>query len=540
MAKKKKKSKRGYTRKQIEQAVKAQAQSGELSSAVCLLKTDSPKRYLKKLRHRLGALKDWTIRKDLALSKDGRSLPILASFGAYITVDFQGSTLIGRLLTIDHNNSRDIYFLPLKHFDNLGELPGHDLAAGQRELLLKMANDLDRPAKAKHWTVKLNHVAHREMTSSLPVWRDKPLPQDNWSSLLERMPWLWHLLLVLFTAHCVALTSRPERIPVFGENFVLNSWDDEAVLTQAMEAVSFLNERGMDTAGPILGISDWKALERSPERLVVTKGTAKAVQTLRERLSERDRLLKCGGPVPLMPTVPVMVSTSFVFSPFINDRQIPAALRRLSENELDLLRTAAAKLYTVRAVEKVLFIMEFNESSSTYYRRSRRLLWRDACLEAMTSIWFWEEDRREKTFHGAMDFLNTEEETVNLEQQKIKDAYERLIYPDRYADFLIETPKTKHEAEEALRTYVGFIWTPTRGEIKERSKGKPLVVFRKNTLCRLFGWPEDDTRCMETLLSICKQQGCLLAENQKVTFQGGSQLSMLAFLFAEEGGEHDD
>ena len=537
MSKKKKKSKLGYTRKEIEKAIKAKAQSGTLQDIICVKKVPSQTKGVRKQLKQLKASGQYRVHgQSMILDKDGNMLPILPSWGDWIMVTYADNKAFGRILHLDHEAERTVCFVPAPHLETLGGLSEFSLSAEQKRFLVSVANELDRPAKAKQWTIKLRHPIHPEMKQTLPAWRDKPFRQVAPDELLLHNMWLIHVILAAFTAHSMAFLKRPEKIPVFGENFVLEDGNDAETLIQALRAVTFLNERGLDNAGPILGDPDWKAWKDSPERLVVNRGTGKAIRTLREMLTERDRLLKCGAPVAPMTTVPILVSNSYFFSDLVNDRPIPAGIPRLSEEEQDILRTAAAKVFTPETAQKALFIMNWNLTLAGSYRRSTRLLWRDTCLELMTSIWFPEEDRREAVLRQATAYLNEEKEVLDQDSKMVADAVAFLEDPARYAERLVEKPDSLKEAKKLLESYDGIVFTPARGVFTNLQ----LIGFRRETLCRLLGWGVEEKRLLNTLLDRCEERGTLVNREMGLSFKSGTNLKVLAFHFAEEGGGHDD
>lgn len=251
-------------------------------------------------------------------------------------------------------------------------------------------------------------------------------------------------------------------------------------------------------------------------------------------LEERDRLMKCGSSVPAPTTVPVLLSKSLIISDLAVNHIIPSGLTRLSEKDQDLLRTAMAHLLKTDWVARVIKDMERLSTEPEGYRRSGTSVWRNALLCGMA--WSWFPDHWPEVASEARTLLRNENEQIDQERKEIEEAIELLTNPDRYAALLLDIPDSKQEAEEALKKCAGFVWTPTKGKILEQSKGKQLVVFLKSTLCRLLGWPEEDTRRLETLMTICEQRAVLLSRRQKLTFKDGSQLTMLAFCFSEEEG----
>ena len=505
----------------------------KLGSVVKLTECATPKKDLKAKRKLLKADKKWTVGKDVAQYKNGLTIPCFASWDRRVVVHYNGQTFIGWTLFVDCGGRRIIYYVPIRYVEKLSTLDGIDLNEKQRSVLVRMANSLGRPFYQKSWEMTLDHPVLVDLWENLEHWQETPLKQDALVDLLRRESWLWHIFLTEIPVHILPFVDDHDAVPVFAENLVTDGREDQDVLMQALRAVTFVNAFGLADAGPIWCGRSLKVLESAPERAVLIRGTAAVQRDVVAALEERDRIMKSGSSVPAPTTVPVLLSRSLVFSDLVVNHIIPPGRMRLSDEEQDLLRTAMAHLLKKDWAGWVIKEMDRLSSVPEGYRCPRTSVWRSVLLCGMALSWFpnhWQEVARE-----AETLWRNENQRLDQERREIEAAVELLTNPDRYADCLISIPNSKHEAEEALEKCAGFVWTPTKGKILEQSQGKPLVVFRKNTICRLLGWPGEDSRRLETLLTICEQRGVLLNRGQKVTFKDGSQLTMLAFIFSEDG-----
>ena len=535
----KEKKKTGITRSAVMNVLAQKLMAGSsLESIIKIEEYATPKKDLKAKRKRLEAEKHWTVGKDTVQFKDGIVLDQIASWVRRVVIHYNGKTYSGRIFNMDCAGRRTIYFVPHRHVDKLTALEGIELNEKQRQLLLRMANTLDNPLELKSWVMRPEHPVLVDLWENLECWQKRPLDRNEMTELLRREPWLWHVYLTALPVHLLPLLTFPEEIPIFGENLVVSDREDQEVLMQAIRAVTFVNASGLVDAGPIWCGRSLKALESSPERAVLIKGTAATSRDVIAMLEERDRLMKCGSSVPAPNSVPVLLSSSLIFSDLAVNHIIPSGLMRLSEKDQDLLRTAMAHLLTPDWVEWIIENMDRLSTEPEGYRRPGTRVRRSVLLCGMALSWF--PDHWLEVASEAETLLRNENEQIDQERKEIEEAIELLTNPERYAALLLDIPASKQEAEEALITYAGFKWTPTKGKILERSNGKPLVVFRKSTICRLLGWQEEDSRRLETLMLMCEQRGVLLSRRQKVTFHDGLQLTMLAFDFSERGGDSGD
>ena len=535
----KNKNNSGINKNEAAEILFERIKSGDRLERITLLKnTETPVEDLKKKKKLLNAEKNWIVRKNAVQYKSGMTLDCIASWGRRIVIHFNRRAFIGWVLYLDFGGLRSIYFVPLRHVDKLTELEGIDLNQQHRDLLIRMANSIGRPLDCNSWVFCLEHPALGELWENLPQWQERVLDRDALLDLLRREPWLWHVFLAEIPVHLRPLLKDPEALPLFAENLITETKEDREVLMQAIRAVTFVNATGLADIGTIWCGRGLQALDTSPERAVLINGTAAVARDVIAALEERDRILKCGSQISALPTVPVLLSGAYIFSDLAVNHVIPSGLVRLTDEEQDLLRTAMAHFLNKDKAKWVIREMDRLSSAPESYRSSRAWIWCCVLLCGLGYVWF--PNGSKDVIISTQLQLKGENQKLDLERQEIEEAYEFLTHPDRYADLLLHLPETKQEAEEALKTSVGFVWTPSKGNILKLSKGKPLVTFRKHTLGRLFGWPVDDIRRLATLLSICEQRGNLLSSNQKVTFKDGSQLTMLAFSFSEEEGELGD
>ena len=372
----------------LEMLAKKLMAGSKLEEITKLKECDTPEKDLKAKRTLLKADKNWTVWKDNAKYKTGLIIPCFASWGRRVVIHYNGKTFVGWTFFVDCGGKRTVYYVPLRHMEKLAILDGIDLNEEQRRIVVRMANCLGKPLKEKSWVMSLKHPVLVDLWENLEHWQETSLDRDALLNLLHREPWIWHVFLSVLPVHLLPLLKLSEEIPIFGENLVVSDREDQEVLMQAIRAVTFVNASGMVDAGPIWCGRSLKALESSPERAVLIKGTAATSRDVIAMLEERDRLMKCGSSVPAPNSVPVLLSSSLIFSDLAVNHIIPSGLMRLSEKDQDLLRTAMAHLLTPDWVEWVIENMDRLSTEPEGYRRPGTSVRRSVLLCGMALSWF--------------------------------------------------------------------------------------------------------------------------------------------------------
>ena len=422
--------------------------------------------------------------------------------------------------------------------DNLSKLPGLDLDVAQRKHLVRMADALGRPSNENTVVIKLEHPAMSCMRDNLRHWQSADYAHAELRTLLTRQPWIWHVLLTVFSVQITPFIDNCEGIPVFCNNLILKDSDDGGTVQQVLEAVTFVNHPGLTDAGAIQAEGDLQVWEKSPERLVLIKGNAKVIRSLRKILSECDRVLKCGGTPTVQSLLPILLSEKYIFSNYVVDRPLPAGLRRMSDDEYDLLRTALAHVITSEIAAWSCQQMEY----ARFAREARHLTpvqrWHCVAVSAMVNTWFPEE--AESVFRQVMEMLRSVNEAVDAERREVDKAIKFLKRPQNYVDQLILKPRTKEEAIAALETVAGFIYTASAGDYPKILQ----ILFTEESLMRLLGWTNGDSTRLKTLIQIMEEDAVLLVEksekshNKKrnITFEERKTMRFFSFHFPDEEG----
>lgn len=453
---------------------------------------------IKRLRH----FPDFSISdKGIIMRKGKTHLSAFAVWKKGVNID-TGSTIFRFVrLKIFLFNSKDsikqyTFLIPCNVMDGITELPGVKFAVSEITDFLKTADYLSLGRKITTRTIKLKYPAKKTVLRGIRNW-NKPLKDDEIQRLHEIL--LPGSLLFFVTMAAIDLQLRSlkkmRKAPHIVYNIVISDSrlnDFENIFNQVLSALTFANETSCTGNGPIIFEVDSRTntndILKCPGRFCVIHFRERDnLRPLLTNLENINRFQKCGqqNSSPNYPTI-LTYGHSYLRHSFsvdyLGDIQWPLGL---SNNDLVLIRTAVAKLFSGNFLEKTYTSWDTEMHDQNHFAENGIAIWRTRLLKDIADGWFDNEKQKGEYIAECERYLHSEREK-SLEQGKILNAsYDILAHWQNYEDHIFkEKPKTSKEMVELLETeFYAIRYSPERGEYQ----GKTLLFFTKNSLLRLLG-----------------------------------------------------
>lgn len=476
---------------------------------------------IRKLQKRLRASENWQIANGI-YHTSGVSVPAIASWGDMIIVRVASQERRYGILHLDYFGMRYIFAIPARTMGSTFELPGFDFSSAELQLLRLMANELRSAEDSREVLVTVKHPALKTARSQRSEWREVTVDRGRLLDLMYQEPLL---LQVIAAAVDVQLRSfkRLKRAPLGVYHFQVakggacaDKW-----LSQVLQAVTFVNERGKYGMGPIEIImqaqADSKMCKCFPDRLVVVRtSTTSHLRPLLDEMELAEANGKAGwNKVEKFMGTPIVISQGLLHCRKAVDLLVPADITELSGEERDLLRAATAQVLSRETARNVLEQWEVSTSGMHAYRLDWFQIWRDILTKNIMQTWFGDSP----LWHRAQMLLHKTQQQQEQEErereEKIVCAVELLGNPDRFKNqILTERPESKNEAEMCLRSdAVAFQMTFQRGT----DKGRTALAFTKDSLQRLLRGYGCSEMYYEAVLSRCEKLGLLDDKNRSIT-----------------------
>lgn len=502
----------------------------EACNLACSTQADEPhllttmqlsNKIIRKLQKRLRASESWQIANGI-YHTSGVSVPAIASWGDMITVRVASQVRRYGILYLDYFETRYIFAIPARTMGSVFELPGFDFSSAELQLLRLMANELRSAEDSREVLITTKHPALKTAKAQRDEWGEVTVDQEKLLDLLYQEPLL---LQVIVAAVDVQLRSfkHLERAPLGVYHFQVakggacaDKW-----LSQVLQAVTFVNEKGRDGMGPIEIMmqtqADSKVYRYFPDRLVVVRtSTTSHLRPLLDEVELAEANRKAGwNKMEKSMGTPIVISQGLLHCRKAVDFLVPADITELSGEEQDLLRAAVARVLSKGMAKSALEQWEVSTSRMHAYRLDWFQIWRDILIRNIMQIWFggsllWQ--RAQLLLHKTQQEQEREERE---REEKIAYAVELLGNPDRFKNqILTKRPESKDEAEMCLSSdAVAFRITFQRGA----DKGRTALAFTKDSLQRLLRGYGCSEMYYEAVLSRCEKLGLLDDKNRSIT-----------------------
>lgn len=481
-----------------------------------------PNRQIRSLRKRLRGSENWQIADGAIYHVSGVSVPAIASWGDMMTIRVAGRDRRYGILHLDYFGVRYIFAIPARVMGSTFELPGFDFNSTELQLLRLMASELRGVEDSHEVLITMKHPALKTAKVQRNEWREVTVDQEKLLDLLYQEPLL---LQVIVAAVDVQLRSfkRLKQAPLGVYHFQVTKGSTcaDRWLSQVLQAVTFVNEKGRYGMGPIEIMmqtqADSKVCKYFPDRLVVvrTSTTSHLRPMLDEmELAEANRKVGWNKMEKSMGT-PIVISQGLLHCRKAVDLRVPADITELSGEEQDLLRAATAQVLSRGMARNVLEQWEVSTSGMYAYRLDWFQIWRDILSKNIVHAWFGDSplwQRAQLLLHKTQQQQEREERE---REEKIAYAVELLGNPDRFKNqILTERPESKDEAEMCLSSdAVAFRITFQRGA----DKGRTALAFTKGSLQRLLRGYGCSEMYYEAVLSRCEKLGLLNDKNRSIT-----------------------
>ena len=461
-----------------------------------------------KLKKALNAAKHWHVSGDIVRYKGIKECPGISQWGPGLRLIGHGEIYFGRTLHVFLQNMELLFFIPQGQENTWDPSPRLHLPKETRQLLIDMANELDRADAVKFLTVTASSPEKKTLKKNRAAAQTPyPIDSDRLSTLLTEQPWLWGALLATGDLQLRVFRSDFLR-PTFLFNLVCPKEEARQDLTNLLCALTLINEMGLCDSGPILCqdptyCPDQRLyLQIDPERRVLRKAVS--------QITEADRARKRGIVIhdPLS-SYPLFLSSSPAVLPFTVDLDL-SPITPLDSDTLHLLTQAMCLL-----LRKDTVTIAGNEISHST-TRWQNIAWLLALVSAFGKVL----GLSREAVSAGNDLLLSGENARLARIALINNAVTTLSDPAHWIGQLAEKPATKEDAQSLLKTYWGLHYMPTKGELA----GKSIILCNDDGLRRSLGW--SDSENIPLLLDALEEKTYLLRKKSSVAFSNQNTLRL--------------
>jgi len=492
--------------------------SGDYAIAQKVCETDVPRNERRKLRRRLKSSEKWQMAGQTVYNVYGASFDGIASWGGRVCVRLNGTDYRFDVLHLDRFGRRSVFLIFIGCTSK--RLPDMNLSEGELQLLIQMADEISDSNSRREHVTELKNPLRSKVSERVKQW-----PQVQWHpeallDLLEKAPALLSILTAALDSQLRTL-KQLRAVPRVVYNFLLAKKNTGSLdwLIRVLQALTFANEAS-HLPGPIV-TSDPDVWRKGFQRLTLLNATGPSLlQPILNELRTYDLQQKSGGQATLNPpTLPIAVSRSALCSPFVLDVELPTKPPLLSAAQQDLLRTAMGRVLSKKMAKTAAQEYAAQMAQPTSYRLSGYTLWREILTDHMCRTWFPIDPLRSRA-NALREYSQQQQEAQELQRlELLRNAYELLTSPERYADRIIDRPKSKATADDKLLDEAfAFCYDPTKGD----QQGHHFLAFSKGSLARLLATVGLGPELFEAFLDVCETNRSLASRDQAITLNGST------------------
>lgn len=296
-------------------------------------------------------------------------------------------------------------------------------------------------------------------------------------------------------------------------------------------SLTFANDPGKNLAGSITvtlkEADDLKRWRCCHERVAVIRtATGALLWPLLEEIEESDQLLRGGGDAaPALPTVPISLTRAYLHHAQAVDVPLPDNPPPITDQQLDLLRTATSLVLRRKIAETALEEWAQRRVRPTAYRENGFTLWHRVLLETCLKVWFSDAEYQLDREQLLSDSRRRQEEQERAIAETLQRGLDLLSDPAKYIDKIIERPASRAEWDEAVQEgKLAFWFTPVAGS----DKGTTFLAFVPDTLKSLIARARCTPDLYEAFKMRCADTGLLASKNRPIKL-GKDEIAAITF-----------
>lgn len=456
----------------------------------------------------------------------GYTVPGFAFWDKVQATNMSGYIYRHRLLAVVLPTKCRVYAIPAELAERKFALPDIELADSELEAYLHIANSIT-PAPTEY-TYRLAYPAKAAVKSNRAEWRGEELDPEALGQLLKQhVDWLFAVIAAALDVHFRSFAPCAE-VPIFLYNFTAKRPDlqVEQTILRAFAALNLTVEGHDCNAAPAEinvqdngDLADWAGCR---DRLAILRSpTGTPLKPLFDEMDEYKRQDAFGGVLPRrLATVPIVRSRTVFDRSDTVDIELPATVEPLSEDDLDLLRTAAARTITKANAAEAYCRWYGAMSSCARYRLNPFSVWRESLVQIFLETCLPSRGEGYCTAHASWE--TAQESQLRAEEERkqtLQKAIELLSDQSRFEGEIIPKPATADEATRLLdgeQEAVAFRHTPTQGN----DRGQPFIIFSNASLFRLLRRAGLDEELYDACKKRATEMGLLVKQSWPVKVGG--------------------
>lgn len=476
---------------------------------------------------RIDADEDFVRNGEIITTGSGHTVVGFSFWDRTLATTVNGYTCRHRILALCREKKCRLYAIPISKVGKAYILPDIELADWELDAYLRIADRISEAPEEYECIVR--HPAKSAIKAQRADWRGA-INGDELAAMLEKHgDWIIPAITSALDVQLRSLGLSTE-IPVFFYNFTAKKPDlqvDRAfvdVLTAANLSVHGETCNSVPAEIIVQDNSDLEDWAGCHDRVVLLRtSTGSPLRPLFDQADSRARQDAFGGILPpRLPTVPIIRSKTYFCRNDTVDVDLPASMDKLTEEELDLLRTAVARTLNKVNAEAVCEEWSSRMRSRHAYRLNAFQVWCSAIDRVFLRSNFRGQGDAEAKAYTSLEASQAAQLEAETERTRIiAAALDLLGDPKRYEGEIISKPATKADADNMLdhdQTAVAFWYAPAKGN----ARGHRFLVFSRASMLRLLQRVDLKEELFDAFMRQAESSGLVAKKYYAVTLGGGS------------------